>query len=130
MLPLAAAAAFSTPVAAQDVPDQSPEARVWAPVAGVATGTLFGLSLSEAWWGSEFAGYALPASAGTAAAIGGVAGIATVALIHAATTPCPGFQAILAPFAGDPPGCVNGHYVGAYDAPYDAPPPPRRHRRR
>jgi len=122
-LSVAAAAAFSTPVAAQ-APLYDPPPPGAELAAGAVVGTLFGLSLSEAWWGSSFAGYALPASAGMAAAAGGVAGIGTVVAIHAFTTPCQGAHAFFSGLFTSPEGCVNGRWVGV-----EAAPPPRtRHR--
>ncbi len=97
-----AAVAVVTPVRAQD-------ARWVGPVAGAAVGTTVGLGLYNGWW-TNSAG--LPTSAAGAAATGGLAGIGTVALIHAATTPCQGFHALLGGFLTGPQGCVNGQWVG------------------
>lgn len=117
MLPLAAAAAFATSAAAQ--PQQydpyvgtDPSVGTYAPVAGAVAGSLFGLSLSEAWWGSSIAGYALPASAATASVVGGVAGIGTLTLIHGLTTPCQGAHAFWSGLFTSPEGCENGRWVG------------------
>lgn len=92
-LPLAAAAAFATPALAQEAyvaPDYV------AVPAGAVTGTVVGLGLYNAWWGSTAAvgGAAIPTTAVGSAAVGGVAGIGTVALIDAAIQPCRGFQAM------------------------------------
>lgn len=76
-----------------------------APAAGVAAGTVFGVGLHEGWWGTTFG--ARYASVGGSIAGGMIVGVATVAMIHAATTPCTGFHAL---FGGS--GCVNGQYVG------------------
>ena len=67
-----------------------------APAAGVVGGTVIGLGLTEAWWGTSpaIAGAALPTTAVGAAAIGGVAGIGGVALVDAAVQPCAGFHAM------------------------------------
>jgi hypothetical protein len=112
MLPVAAAAAFATPALAQPYESGSTVPTSTMLGAGAVTGTLFGLSLSEAWWGSSFGKYALPATTGVAAASGAVAGIGTVALIHAATTPCHGFHALFGGFLTSSEGCENGHWVG------------------
>ena len=40
------------------------------------------------------------------------AGIGTAALIHAATTPCQGFHALLGNLVTNSDGCVNGQWVG------------------
>ena len=99
-----AALAAATPASAQ--PRHS---HYIAPVAGAAAGTVVGLGLYNGWWTNSVG---LPTSAAGAAAAGGVAGIGTAALIHAATTPCQGFHAILGGFLTSPEGCVNGQYVG------------------
>jgi hypothetical protein len=99
--------------------------------AGAVTGSLVGLGVSEGWFGSAAAA-ALPTSVAGAAAIGGVAGVGTIALIHAATTPCQGFHALFGGLFTTSEGCVNGQWVG-YGAPppaYDGPPPPRGRARR
>ncbi|MGE0339916.1 MAG: hypothetical protein AB7O79_08555, partial [Xanthobacteraceae bacterium] len=75
------------------------------PAVGVAAGTVFGVGLHEGWWGTTF-GFE-GASVGGSIAGGMIVGVATVAMIHAATTPCTGFHAL---FGGS--GCVNGQYVG------------------
>ena len=86
-LPVAAAAAFATSASAQP-PNYPPEPYAVAPAAGVVAGTVVGLGFAEAWWASPAA---LSTVAG-AAAVGGVAGIGTMALIHSVTTPCHGFR--------------------------------------
>jgi hypothetical protein len=77
--------------------------------AGVATGTAIGLGVSEGWWGTTAAGAALPVTVAGAAAVGGVAGVGTVALIDAFVQPCRGFAALFDVNSG---ACVNGQYVG------------------
>ncbi len=78
------------------------------PVAvGVVAGTVFGVGLHEGWWGTTF-GFK-GASVGGSIAGGMIVGVATVAMIHAATTPCTGFHAL---FGGK--GCKNGKYVGKH----------------
>jgi hypothetical protein len=74
-------------------------------VIGAVAGTVFGVGLYEGWWGTTFTANA--ASTGGSIAGGFIVGVATVAMIHAATTPCTGFHAL---FAGK--GCKNGKYVG------------------
>jgi hypothetical protein len=82
-------------------------------VAGVVVGTVVGIGIHQAWWGSSLGGAALPTSVGGAVAGGFIAGVGTAALIHAATTPCTGFAAVFSPFAPhNAQGCVNGKYVG------------------
>ena len=90
-LPVAAtaAAAFATSASAQP-PNYDPLPYPVAPAvgAGVVAGTVVGLGFSQGWWSA-------PAALGTAAgaaAVGGVAGIGTMALIHSVTTPCQGFR--------------------------------------
>jgi hypothetical protein len=75
-------------------------------VAGVIVGTVVAVGLYVGWFGSASLATASSSAAG-AATIGAVAGIGTVALVHAAITPCTGFHALL---GGK--GCKNGKYVG------------------
>ncbi|KAA5603568.1 hypothetical protein [Blastochloris sulfoviridis] len=79
---------------------------------GAVVGTVVGVGLFNGWWGSSATATALGSTAASSAVVGGVAGVGTVALIHAATTPCTGFDALLGPFRQGPSGCVDGHYVG------------------
>jgi hypothetical protein len=102
------AIAFAASASAQERDRVHPAATA----TGVAAGTVFGLGLAEGWWGSSAAISALPSSAAGAAAVGGVAGIGTVAVIDAATQPCRGFRAMFSPFVPGPSGCANGEYVG------------------
>lgn len=76
---------------------------------GAVVGTLVGLGLYNTWFGTSnsLTAGTLATSTGGAITGGFIAGVATVALIHAATTPCQGFHAI---FGGK--GCKNGRYVG------------------
>ena len=85
-----------------------------ATTTGVAAGTVFGVGLTQAWWGTSGAAAALPVCAAGAAAAGGVAGVGTIALIDAATQPCRGFRAFFSPFVTAPgaSGCANGELVG------------------
>jgi hypothetical protein len=82
---IAAAAAISTAASAQ--PNNYP-ANYYAPAAGVVAGTVVGLGFAENWWGTP-AGLA---TVGGGVATGLVAGIGTIALIDAFTTPCHGFR--------------------------------------
>lgn len=76
---------------------------------GAVVGTLVGIGLYDGWFSASTTAQAGAfARSGAGAATGGfIAGVATVALIHAVTTPCTGFHAI---FQGA--GCKNGRYVG------------------
>ncbi len=79
-----------------------------APAVGIGVGTAVGFGLYEGWFATNALTTSGLASSAAGAATGGlIAGIGTVALIHAATTPCQGFHAL---FGGS--GCVNGQYVG------------------
>jgi high-affinity Fe2+/Pb2+ permease len=81
-----------------------------APLAGAAVGTAVGVGLYNGWYGSSgaFVTGATTTTAG-AIAVGGVAGVGTVALIDAAFQPCRGFHAL---FGVNKDSCVNGEYVG------------------
>jgi len=81
-------------------------------VAGAIVGTVVGIGIHQAWWGSTAGGAILPTSVGGAVAGGFIAGVGTAALIHAATTPCTGFHAVFSPFGPKTSGCVNGQWVG------------------
>jgi hypothetical protein len=77
-------------------------------VVGAVVGTIVGVGLYEGWFGNTVTATGLGTTGG--ALTGGfVAGVATAALIHAATTPCTGFHALL---AGK--GCKNGKYIGKH----------------
>ncbi|MBK8007391.1 MAG: hypothetical protein IPK23_02260 [Rhizobiales bacterium] len=80
-----------------------------APGVGVVAGTVVGVGLYHGRFGASATAAAgsLATSTAGAVAAGGIAGVGTIALIHAATTKCQGFHAI---FGGS--GCVNGQYVG------------------
>lgn len=110
LIALTAAAALTataaSPVLAEPWHHHHHHDRAWvAPATGVVAGTVFGVGLHEGWWGTTFG--AEYASVGGSIAGGMIVGVATVAMIHAATTPCTGFHAL---FGGK--GCVNGQYVG------------------
>jgi hypothetical protein len=79
-------------------------------VTGVVVGTLVGLGLYDGWFSASTTAQAGAfARSSTGAATGGfLAGVATVALVHAATTPCQGFHAL---FQGA--GCRNGKPIHA-----------------
>jgi hypothetical protein len=86
-----------------------------ATTSGVAAGTVFGVGLTQGWWGTTGAAAALPASAAGAAVAGGVAGVGAIAMYDAATQPCRGFRAFFSPFVQSAPGqsgCANGEFVG------------------
>lgn len=119
------AAALATPALAQD--DRYPVAPNAAAVelgTGAVTGTVVGVGLYEGWFGATAAGTVLPATAAASAAVGGVAGVGTVAAIDGIIQPCRGLHAF---FGLNKDVCVNGQYVG-----YNPPPPakPVRHLRR
>jgi hypothetical protein len=78
------------------------------------TGTVVGLGFAEGWW----AGPASLSTAAGGAAVGGVAFMGTLALLHSVTTPCTGFR-----IAIDPPEACAGL---AGPAPVAARPAPRR----
>ena len=124
LISLAAVAALATPALAQSPgyrahqpgygayayapPPQENAREAGAVGAGVVGGTVAGVGVSQAWWGSAAAA-ALPATAAGAAAVGGVAGIGAVAAVDAFTNPCRGFAALFDLNSGR---CENGHYVG------------------
>ena len=80
-----------------------------APAAGIVVGTVVGVGLFHGLFGASTTAAAgtLAATTAGAATAGGLAGVGTIALLHAATTKCQGFHAL---FGGS--GCVNGRYVG------------------
>lgn len=112
VLAVATAAAIAVPATSQAARYFYPQPNAVAPAAvgtGVVTGTVIGLGVAEGWWGSTVAGAALPATTAGAAAVGGVAGIGTIALVDAFVQPCRGFAALFDLNSG---ACVNGQYVG------------------
>lgn len=112
LLVIAAAAALAAPsvgASAQAVRYQAPN--YVAPAVGIAAGTATGLAISEGAFTGGL-GAALPATAAGAAAFGGIAGVGTAAIIHAATTPCQGFHALFGNLFTSSEGCVNGQWVG------------------
>jgi high-affinity Fe2+/Pb2+ permease len=76
-------------------------------VTGVVVGTLVGIGLYEGWFSNSIQANTIANSGAGAATAGFIAGVATIATIHALTTPCTGFHAL---FQGK--GCKNGKYVG------------------
>ncbi|HEY0302878.1 MAG TPA: hypothetical protein VGC36_16140 [Rhizomicrobium sp.] len=109
-LSFAAAAAIAVPTLASA---QEPQYTTgYAGTAtGAAAGTAVGVGLYNGWYGTNaaIAGTALPATATGAVAVGGVAGVGTVALIDSVVQPCRGFHAL---FGANSGACVNGEYVG------------------
>lgn len=105
------ALAVAAPASAQERYVRNP-APYAAPIAGAAVGTTVGLGLYNGWFGSSAAATALPATALGAAATGFVAGAGTLALVHAATTPCQGFHFLFGAFNNSANECVNGQWVG------------------
>ena len=114
-LAFAAAVAVATPAFAY--PDERyPVEPYVAPIAGAAVGTAVGVGLYNGWYTGAFAA-SLPATAVGAAAIGGVAGIGTVALVEAYRT-LPRLRRYL-----DATGPVRRWRLGRQSA--DRPSPPR-----
>jgi hypothetical protein len=111
ILTLAAAAAVATPAfAAPDYvnPNYDGGYRAAAPVvAGAAVGTAAGVGVYNGWYSGAFAA-SLPTTAAGAVAVGGVAGVGTLALLEGFTAKCHGFCVLWTPRDE----CVNGQYVG------------------
>jgi hypothetical protein len=103
----AAALTLATSASAQDRYARNP-APYAAPVVGAAAGTAVGLGLYNGWWANA----AWPTTALGSAAAGFVVGAGTVAVIHAATTPCQGFHFLFGAFNNSANECVNGRWVG------------------
>lgn len=96
VFPIVAAAALATPALAQPYgydPQYNPDAPA-AAVTGAAVGTGVGVAIYNGAFGSGAFAAALPTTAAGAAAVGGVAGVGTVALVDAVVQPCRGFQAL------------------------------------
>lgn len=114
LMTLAAAAAFASTALAEPVEVNPNHGKYYiAPVAGAAVGTAVGVGLYNGWLGSSALVAAAPTTAVGAVAVGGVAGIGTLALIDAVIQPCRGFHAL---FGMNRDQCVNGEWVG--DAPH------------
>jgi len=116
LIALSAAAALTASAASPAVSNpyhhrhQHHHHNAWvAPAVGAGVGTAVGFGLYEGWFGTSnsLTTGTLANSAAGAATGGFIAGVGTVALLHAATTKCQGFHAL---FGGS--GCVNGQYVG------------------
>jgi hypothetical protein len=109
-LTVAAAAALAPPTLA-NAQDYGYDSRGnWVALGtGAVVGTVVGLGTYNTWWGSGAFASALPTTAAGAVAVGGVAGVGTVALIDAVASPCRGFHAMFDLSDGE---CVNGQYVG------------------
>ena len=104
---MAAAVAIPTFASAQEQPQYT--TGYAGPVAGAAVGTAVGFGLYNGWYGSGVLVSSLPVTAAGAAAVGGVAGVGTIALIDSVAPPCRGFHAL---FGANSGACVNGDYVG------------------
>ena len=103
-----AAAALATPAMARmDNYRDSPA--TGEALTGAAVGTAVGVGLYEGWYGSSVLATSAGATAGSAAVVGGVAGVGAVALLDAAIQPCSGFHAV---FGMNRDECANGEYVG------------------
>jgi hypothetical protein len=109
-LSAAAALALAAPAAAQDRAGAPPYYAPGMIVGGAVVGTTVGLGLYHGWWGSGKFVSSLPSSAAGSAAVGGVAGIGTIALVDAAVQPCRGLRALFV--AGASSGCRDDQYVG------------------
>ncbi len=109
ILTLVAAAAFATSALARQDYLNGPAAPELG--AGAVAGTVAGVGIYNGWWGATAAGAALPTTAAGAAALGGVAGVGTVALIDSVVQPCRGFQAL---FGLNKDECVDGTWVGPH----------------
>jgi hypothetical protein len=111
LIAMSAAAALTASAVSPALADHHHHRHGWlsTPVIGAAVGTAVGFGLYEGWFGTSnsLTGGTLASSAAGAATGGFIAGVGTVALIHAATTPCQGFSALLGAS-----GCHNGQYVG------------------
>ncbi len=83
----------------------------YAPAAvatGAVVGTAVGVGLYHGWYGSSAFVTSAGATAGTAAVVGGVAGVGTVVLLEGLTAKCHGFGVLWTARSE----CVNGRYVG------------------
>jgi len=109
ILTVAATAAIAVPASTQAATYGTDRTAAAAVTTGAVTGTVIGLGVSEGWWGATAAGAALPTTVAGAVAVGGVAGVGTMALIDAVVQPCRGFSAL---FGMNKGACVNGQYVG------------------
>ncbi len=111
LLALAAAAAVATPALAEPDsvnPNYGGYTYAAPVVAGAAVGTLAGIGAYQGWYGSSAFATAAGVSAGTAAVVGGVAGVGAVALLEGVTAHCHGFGVLWTPRTE----CVDGQWVG------------------
>lgn len=118
-LAFAAVAAAATPALAE-VDGVNPNYAPAAVATGAVVGTAVGVGLYNGWYGSGAFATSAGVTAGTAAAVGGVAGVGTVALLEGVTAKCHGFGVLWTPRSE----CVNGQWVG--DAPRFSEGPRRR----
>jgi hypothetical protein len=102
-----AAAALITPASAE-IDGVNPNYAPAAVATGAVVGTLAGVGLYHGWYGSSAFVTAGGATAGTAAALGGVAGVGTVVLLEGLTAKCHGFGVLWTARSE----CENGQYVG------------------
>ncbi|BAR97826.1 hypothetical protein BV133_233 [Blastochloris viridis] len=110
---VSAAAALAVTATAASAGDRGYDERTPALIGtGAVVGTLVGVGLYNGWGGTTAFASSAGGAAAASAVAGGVAAVGTVALIHAATTPCTGFDALFGSFRQGPSGCVDGHYVG------------------
>ena len=104
-----AAAALATPALAEMDSVNPNYANSYAPIAGGAlVGTAVGVGLYNGWYGSSAFATSAGLTAGTAVAVGGVAGVGTVALLEGVTAKCHGFGVLWTARSE----CVNGQWVG------------------
>ncbi len=109
VLAIAAAVAVASPALAEQdsVNPNYANGYYAAPVAGALVGTAVGVGLYNTWYTGAFAA-GLPATAVGAAAVGGIAGVGTVALVEGVTAHCHGFGILWTARSE----CVNGQWVG------------------
>jgi hypothetical protein len=112
---LALASVLATPAMAQTVVENYEAGNYAAPVAGAVIGTVAGVGLNNAWWGSGTTATSLGATVGSSIVAGGVIGGGAAALIDAALQPCRGFHAMFDLSHGE---CVNGQWVGYQEPPH------------
>ncbi|HMJ41619.1 MAG TPA: hypothetical protein VK522_04990 [Pseudolabrys sp.] len=102
-----AAAALITPASAE-IDGVNPNYAPAVVAGGALVGTAVGVGLYQGWYGSSAFVTAGGATAGTAAALGGVAGVGTIALLEGVTAKCHGFGVLWTARSE----CVNGQWVG------------------
>jgi hypothetical protein len=105
----AATAALATPALAEMDSVNPNYANSYAPLAaGAVVGTAVGVGLYNGWYGSSAFATSAGLTAGSAIAVGGVAGVGTVALLEGITAKCHGFGVLWTARSE----CVNGRWVG------------------